>query len=85
MARNIEIKARVADPARLEAAVIPLATEGPIDIQQEDTFFHTPVGRLKLRCFADGTGELIYYERPDTPDPSTSSYSRYPTSDPASL
>jgi adenylate cyclase class IV len=36
-----------------------------------------PAGRLKVREFADGSGELIAYERPNQPGPRQSSYSRF--------
>jgi len=73
--RNVEIKARVADPAALRARVAKLATESPVWIGQCDTFFTTPRGRLKLRRFDDGTGRLIFYERDDATGPKTSFYS----------
>ena len=73
--RNVEIKARVADPAALRARVAALATEPPVWIGQRDTFFTVPRGRLKLRRFDDGTGRLIFYERDDTTGPKTSFYS----------
>ncbi len=85
MARNVEIKARVADLAALEEAVASIATEGPVDIAQVDTFFRVPTGRLKLRDFGDGTGELIQYDRPDSPEPRASDYARYPTAAPVAL
>jgi len=54
-------------------------------IDQQDTFFHVARGRLKLRVFGDGTGELIYYERPDAAEASVSEYLLSPTADPESL
>ena len=42
-------------------------------------------GRLKLRAFGDGTGELIAYERPDAAGPTLSHYRRTPTTAPAAL
>jgi predicted adenylyl cyclase CyaB len=74
-ARNVEIKARVADPSALRARVAALGTEPPVIIGQHDTFFSTTHGRLKLRRFADGTGRLIFYERDDIIGPKTSTYS----------
>ena len=59
MGRNIEIKARADDLAALAASVATLGGRGPETIRQEDTFFPCAAGRLKLRKFADGTGELI--------------------------
>jgi len=64
----------------------------PTLIIQEDTFFIVPRGRLKLREFGRGvsasTGtaaELIFYERPDTEEPASSTYSLVPVPDPAAL
>ena len=85
MARNIEIKARVADLAKTAAAASHLATQGPVDIHQDDSFFPCPNGRLKLRAFADGTGELIFYRRADQAGPKESFYLRSVTSEPDTL
>lgn len=82
MPRNVEIKARLADAAAVEARAAALADHGPTVIAQDDTFFHADAGRLKLRAFADGTGELIFYRRPDAAGPKVSAYVRAPTSDP---
>ncbi len=84
MARNVEIKARVANVAALESAVARLADSGPLRIAQDDTFFHCAKGRLKLREFADGEAELIAYERKDLAGPKLSTYRRAPVADPAS-
>jgi len=78
MARNVEIKARAGNVAELTARVGRMATSGPEEIVQDDTFFHCPEGRLKLRAFSDGEGQLIFYKRPDTEGPKTSSYSIAP-------
>jgi predicted adenylyl cyclase CyaB len=85
VARNIEIKARVLKLDELEALVRPLATQGPIPIAQDDTFFNCSNGRLKLRQFNSGSGELIFYERADSAGPKTSHYVLSPTAEPASL
>jgi predicted adenylyl cyclase CyaB len=85
MARNVEIKARVPDMAALCQRVEAIADSGPEFIAQDDTFFACANGRLKLRAFANGSGELIAYERPDTTGPKTSSYFITPVPDPDSL
>lgn len=85
MSRNVEIKARVGDPATLEQRVRALADSGPTEIFQDDSFFSTPRGRLKLRDFGDGSGELIYYERGDQVGPKTSFYEIAPTAEPGQL
>lgn len=85
MPRNIEIKARI---TRVEA-LLPVAqalADAPLQtIAQDDTFFVCARGRLKLRDFGDGTGELIHYQRADTAGPKLSDYVRVPTGEPAVL
>jgi adenylate cyclase class IV/GNAT superfamily N-acetyltransferase len=85
MARNVEIKAHVADIASLSRAVAAAADQGPIDILQDDTFFRCPDGRLKLRTFSPTSGELIFYRRPDAAGPKVSSYLLSATSTPHTL
>ncbi|MEX8493368.1 class IV adenylate cyclase [Sphaerotilus sp.] len=85
MARNIEIKARIADLEALARRVGLLSTAGPARIAQDDTFFACPNGRLKLRDFGDGHGELIFYQRVDQTGPKTSFYAITPTAEPDSL
>ena len=74
MPRNVEIKARVPDLAGIADRARAIATEGPVDLLQDDTFFACANGRLKLREFADGSGELIHYLRADEAGPKTSDY-----------
>ncbi|MBC7665362.1 MAG: class IV adenylate cyclase [Caulobacter sp.] len=85
MARNIEIKARVADMAALVARAAAIADSGPVEIPQDDTFFRCDDGRLKLRVFEDGRGELIFYRRPDADGPKVSFYVLSPTASPDTL
>lgn len=85
MASNIEIKARARAFPRQAALAAELATGGPIELVQRDTFFRAQRGRLKLREFADGSAELIRYERPDTREACASHYDRIPVVDGASL
>ncbi len=56
MPRNIEIKARVDDLDALARKVADIADEGPFVIEQDDTFFQCPSGRLKLRAFSPQKG-----------------------------
>lgn len=85
MPRNIEIKARVDDMAALRHLVEAVADTAPVLILQSDTFFNCPRGRLKLRVIDQRSGELIYYQRPDTAGPSESSYRIFPVADPPAL
>ncbi len=82
VARNIEIKARVGDLAEVETRARIIATEGPVDLAQDDTFFACAKGRLKLRQFSDGRGELIHYFRADDTGPKVSDYLISPTAAP---
>jgi predicted adenylyl cyclase CyaB len=85
MARNIEIKARVENVGALTPTVAALATEGPIEIAQDDTFFACESGRLKLRAYSNDSGELIFYRRVNQAGPKESFYIRSPTSSPETL
>jgi predicted adenylyl cyclase CyaB len=85
MARNIEIKARVPTLVSITAKAARLATDGPVQIAQDDTFFTCPNGRLKLRAFSDTEGELIFYRRDDQAGPKTSFYLRSRTAEPDAL
>ena len=85
MPTNIEIKARVHDLAALRRRAEELSDTPVRVIPQEDTFFHTPKGRLKLRLLQAGQAQLVYYERPDQDGPKRSSYHIFETSDPQGL
>jgi predicted adenylyl cyclase CyaB len=85
MARNIEIKARIACVAALTSRVAALADAGPTVLTQDDTFFPCPNGRLKLRELSPTQGQLIFYQRPDTAGPKISHYDITPTDAPAAL
>jgi predicted adenylyl cyclase CyaB len=86
MPANIEIKARIASVD----ALLPLARalgddEHPQLIHQDDTFFEVPHGRLKLRVFGDGSGELIHYQRINADGPKRSDYILTPVPEPESM
>jgi adenylate cyclase class IV len=85
MARNVEIKARLDSIEALLPRARSIAGGEPELIVQDDSFFPCPHGRLKLRDFGDGSGELIQYERADETGPKTSTYVRSPTASPATL
>ena len=85
MPRNIEVKARALNLNALAAKVAAIATEGPTELFQDDTFFRCEAGRLKLRVFSEQEGELIFYRREDHAGPKESFYIRSPTAAPESL
>jgi predicted adenylyl cyclase CyaB len=85
MPANIEIKARARDFADLCRRAEALSDTPAQVIPQEDTFFHTAKGRLKLRQLAPDRGQLVYYERPNQDGPKRSNYHIFETRDPESL
>ncbi len=85
MPRNIELKARVRDLESVRSKAVALSSSEGVLIRQTDTFFVVPTGRLKIREFEDGTGELIAYDRPDESGPKESVYRRVGCHDPAAL
>ena len=85
MASNIEIKARVDDFVALQARAKSLSDQPVRVLSQEDTFFNTDKGRLKLRLLAPNQGYLIYYERPDQDGPKRSDYYLSKTEEPETL
>ena len=83
--KNLELKYRCTD---LEAARRRAEALGARDagvLIQADTFFPAPGGRLKLREFPDGSGELIAYRRSDGVEVRASDYRIFRTEDGAEL
>jgi len=76
VARNVEIKARIPDLRAIRAKAASLSSAGPEVIDQTDTFFGVPSGRLKVREFSDGSGEMIAYQRANEQGPKESVYTR---------
>jgi predicted adenylyl cyclase CyaB len=81
---NIEIKAYARRFEEIKLRAERLGDNAVKVIPQEDTFFNTPQGRLKLRVLADH-GELIYYTRPDQDGPKRSDYHITRSHDPENL
>lgn len=82
--KNIEIKAKIHNYDRVKRLVeelcpIPIQTE-----QQEDTFFNTPKGRLKLRETI-GESAIMYYDRPNSHGPKQSDIALSFTNNPDTL
>lgn len=85
MPSNIEIKARIRDLDEIRLRAEQLS-DSPVEaILQEDIFFNTSQGRLKLRVLSEDNGQLIYYTRPDQEGPKRSDYQISLTSDPENL
>jgi len=85
MPANIEIKAYARDFEAMRRRAEALSDKPVEVIPQEDVFFHTPQGRLKLRILSADQGQLIYYTRPDQEGPKRSDYHISVSSDPGNL
>ncbi len=86
MPANVEIKARITSVDALLPVAQALSDDEHLQrIHQDDTFFKVPHGRLKLRVFGDGSGELIQYQRLNGDGPKLSDYVLAPVSEPMSL
>jgi homotetrameric cytidine deaminase len=97
--RNIELKARAADPARTLELALALGAEDRGEIAQRDTYFARTRGRLKLReqeilgarpaepgaSVQPSGAELIQYRRADAPDARESEYRRVPAAEAEAL
>lgn len=75
------MKARVPELATIRAKAASVASGPGQVIHQTDTFFVVSRGRLKVRAFSDGSGELISYERADQRGSKESVYTRVPCDD----
>ena len=85
MPSNIEIKARVRDFDEIRRRAEEVSDTPLQIIHQEDTFFITEKGRLKLRVLAADRAQLIYYLRSDQEGPKRSDYHIFETPDPENL
>jgi predicted adenylyl cyclase CyaB len=70
--KNIEVKARCPDLARVREAARALGAVPRGVLHQIDTYFRVPAGRLKLREME--TAELIFYRRSNEAGPRSSEY-----------
>ena len=86
MPRNVEIKAYVDDLEALKTKACELSNEGKGQIiEQKDTFFNVPNGRLKLRFLKEQDSQLVFYSRPDGDGPKLSDYAISTTNRPDDL
>jgi adenylate cyclase class 2 len=70
---NIEIKAKCFHPEKVEAFLLSNGARFVGLDHQKDTYFHVPLGRLKLRQ-GNIENTLIFYKRPDHDGPKQSDF-----------
>lgn len=85
MPRNIELKARLRDPAAARAVAQRLCPGASQVERQIDTYFVSRQGRLKLREIAGRGAWLVHYERPNRIEAKASDYLLVPVTDPTGL
>lgn len=85
MPRNVETKAKLQNRDAILSVLEKKSDAAPETIIQHDFFFRCREGRLKLRIFEAGGGELIRYERQDVAAARCSQYQIARTSDPEIL
>lgn len=66
MPRNLELKAPLPSPSAGAEIARSLGARRANRFHHVDTYFKIVSGRLKLREFRGGKGELIWYSRPNT-------------------
>jgi len=72
--RNIELKARDANPDTSLKVCLALGADDHGEIEQRDTYFEVPRGGLKLREERPGLPHLIQFERANEPQQRESRY-----------
>jgi len=78
---NLELKAKYPNIKRAETIAVELSETEPEVLQQIDTYYNVPHGRLKLRkikTVAGDIAELIWYDRDEEGSDRISRYERVP-------
>ena len=78
MAKNIEIKAILREPAAVEKRIKQF-TGNDISavLHQTDTFYRSPFGRIKIRGINNNSTELIFYNRTNSAEVRKCRYYRF--------
>jgi len=74
---NLEFKAELRDPVLARSICRTLHAAWIAEVQQVDTYYRVPSGRLKKREQFGEPVEFIYYERPNRSKPKISSFEIY--------
>lgn len=84
MAQNTEIKA-AARCWEAQRAIARRLADAVETLEQDDTFYRVPEGRLKLRRLGGGAAQLIFYRRPDAAGAKVSWYEMAAVAEPAAV
>ena len=83
--QNLEFKAKCYSLDALRQRLVNLKAEYHQTMEQIDTYFNVPRGRLKLREINSGEAWLVYYERSDIAESRYSHYQIWDIPDPAAF
>jgi adenylate cyclase, class 2 len=75
--QNVEFKAELQDLPLARSICRALGAMSISTMQQTDTYFKLPAGRLKKREVPGEPTEYIFYERPDKTQPKVSTFTIY--------
>lgn len=84
--KNLEIKGKIENREEFQHLVEDSGAKYVETISQEDVYFHSKSGKLKLRIFSSSSSELIYYDRNEEQGKQRWSFwDAYPLDDPRKL
>ena len=78
---NVEFKAELRDVAAAEAVCRKMEAQDIGVLEQTDTYYKVPTGRLKKRVCPGEPTEYIFYDRPDRLTPKLSHFTIYAESE----
>lgn len=81
--KNLEFKAKCDALDSVRRQLIDLKAEFRETVEQIDTYFNVPKGRLKLREINGSAAYLVYYERLNSAESRYSTYKMWDVSSPA--
>lgn len=72
--QNVEYKAELREPELVRGQLVAIGAKRLQEVEQEDTYFVLPDGRLKRRVSTEQPPEWIFYHRADRIGPRLSNY-----------
>ena len=81
--KNLELKVKCGCLDSVRRQIVDLNAEFRVTVEQNDTYFNVPKGRLKLREINGSEAYLVYYERLNSAESRYSTYQMWDISSPA--
>lgn len=83
--KNLELKAKCSSLESVRQQLVNIKAEHRETVEQIDTYFNAPKGRVKLREIDGGKTYLVYYERPNAAESRFSTYQIWDIPTPAAF